>query len=202
VEDALLAEESGADFLGIVVEHAPSPRNVDVQRAIEIRRAVSVPIVLLTVNRSRDDLNRIAGAVSPFALQLHGDETPELVSQLHNDGWRIWKALSGERDEVLARAGEMQQAGAEAILLDARAIKAGEVVYGGTGQRADWNLARELAQSSAKLILAGGLTPENVALAVHEVQPWAVDAISGIEARKGAKDAAKLRAFIRAAKEI
>ena len=99
------------------------------------------------------------------------------------------------------RAEAMLAAGADALLVDARATSATGTVYGGTGNLSDWSLAREMADSGARVILAGGLAPENVAAAIGAVRPWAVDVISGVEARKGIKDHARVAAFITAARD-
>jgi phosphoribosylanthranilate isomerase len=199
VEDALLAQDAGADFLGIVVEHAPSPRCVSRETALQIKNAVQIPVVALSVNRSLDWLRELHDFLGPHALQLHGDEEPELIRVLTSHEIRVWKALSGESAVVKNQAQQFCDAGAGAILLDARQTAGNEIVYGGTGHLTDWNLARELS-SQMRLILAGGLGPENVRDAVETVRPWMVDGVSKLEAQKGRKDAAKVRDFVRNAK--
>jgi len=106
----------------------------------------------------------------------------------------IWAACSD-----LRRATQMRDAGADAILIDARALQNNETIYGGTGARSDWNLARELVQDGTRVILAGGLNPQNVADAIDFVHPCMVDVVSGVEKKKGVKDAAKVASFIEAA---
>lgn len=196
LEDARLAHDAGADYFGIVVQHAPSPRSVSVEEAIMLRDNTSLPAVALTVNQPLEFLLDLAACMRPAALQLHGDESAGTVLELTRRGHVVWKALSGEPNVVLHQAAAMRAAGASAILLDARAVKDGETVYGGTGQRSDWELAQRLVQDGHKLILAGGLGPQNVAAAIEAVRPWAVDCVSGVEASKGHKDARAVRQFV------
>ncbi|RYG68391.1 phosphoribosylanthranilate isomerase [bacterium] len=200
--DARLAHEAGADFLGVILNHPPSPRHVAREVAHDIRLATSTPIVVLTVNQPLETLLQIGADFSPRALQLHGDETPELVEELVKSGLQVWKAVSGDTNAVFTAAEKFRAAGAEAILVDARETSSDGIVYGGTGHLADWNAARHLVDEGYRVILAGGLTPENVGRAVAAVQPWSVDVVSGVEARKGLKDVTKLREFASRAKSL
>lgn len=199
VEDALLAQDSGADFLGVILCHPPSPRNIELERARAIRRAVEIPVVAVTVNQPFEQLLEIHDLLAPYALQLHGDEEPELVAELVQREIRVWAAVSGEGGRQ--RASTLYAAGAEAVLIDARsATKSGETVYGGTGKRSDWNLAKTLADEGRQVILSGGLAPDNIREAIETVQPWLVDAVSGVELRPGVKSPEKLQQFIKNAK--
>lgn len=198
--DARLAQDAGADFLGVMLNHSASPRCISPQTAREIRDSVTIPLVALSVNQSRAELLEIAENLNPHALQLHGDESPELVAELAARGFEIWKAISGDETALLEGAQRFTQAGASAILVDAREISPDGVVYGGTGQLADWNGARALVEAGFRVILAGGLSPQNVARALDFVHPWAVDVVSGVEAQKGIKDERKLREFVSLAK--
>ena len=94
----------------------------------------------------------------------------------------------------------MHEAGADAILVDARAATSDGTIYGGTGQRSDWLLARALVSEGVRVVLAGGLDAQNVSSAIEQVRPWLVDAVSGVEARKGVKDPEKVAQFIAAAR--
>lgn len=199
VHDALLAQNAGADYLGVILLHPPSPRNIDLLTARAISNAVDIPIVAVTVNLSLDQLLEINRQLAPAVLQLHGDEPPQLVEALTQQGLRVWTAVGGE--QARERADELLKAGAEAILVDARAkAKTGDTIYGGTGKRSDWNLARELCDSGARVVLSGGLSPENVAEAIQTVQPWLVDTVSGVESSPGVKGMNKLRQFLLKAK--
>ena len=202
VADARLAQAAGADYVGIVIEHPPSPRSVSLEQAVEIARSVDVPVVAVTVNLPVVRLLSMVRALHPGAMQLHGDEGVDVVTALHDVGVPVWPALAGEGEAVMARAQLFLHNGAEALLLDARETSPEGVIYGGTGRTADWALARELTASGARLVLAGGLTPENVGRAIHAVHPWMVDVVSGVEAAKGRKDPDKVRAFVAAARQM
>ena len=202
VEDAQLAQRANADFLGVIIEHAPSPRNVNLEQARTIFTATSLRCVAVTVNKNLDELLQLHDELQPYALQLHGDETPELARALSTRNIRFWAACSGDTQDVKQRAISMSDAGAEAVLLDARASHDSGVIYGGTGLRSDWSLARELVESGLRVVLAGGLSPENVAEAIETVRPWAVDVVSGVEVRKGAKDAHRVLDFVRLTTKI
>ncbi len=200
VADVQLAARLGADYVGIIVEHAPSPRNIDLEQAAEIRRAVDIRLVAVTVNLPLARLLHIHDELRPAALQLHGDETPELVSQLKSHKITVWAVATGAADHVPQRAHVLNEAGADAILIDARHIASSGTIYGGTGQLSDWETARELVEGGVRVILAGGLDPHNVGPAVRAVRPWMVDVVSGVEAGKGIKDAGKVQEFIEAAR--
>ena len=187
VEDALVAAQAGADAIGLVF-YAKSPRAVSVQQARQIIAALPpfVTTVGLFVNASRCEINEVLDAVALDALQFHGDETPAQCEGFH----RPWfKALRVGGGEVVA--GQVARYGnASGILLDT--FVAG--VPGGTGERFDWSLIPPGLPKP--LILAGGLTVENVQQAIAEVRPYAVDVSGGVEASKGIKDAAKVQAFV------
>jgi phosphoribosylanthranilate isomerase len=193
VEDGLTAAAAGADALGFVF-YPRSPRAVAVEQARAIASALPpfVARVGVFVHASRDEVRTTAQQVGLDALQLYGDEAPEDFAGF---GRRVIKVLRvGERieaDEVARQA----RVGC-AILLDT----ASAVALGGTGQAFDWALIREVRASIPYLILAGGLSVENVGAAIRAVRPDAVDVSSGVERRPGRKDAEKVRAFIAAAK--
>ena len=194
--DAEIAAGAGADCIGLIVEHAASPRTVSLEAARRIALGARVPVVALSVNRDLDSLLEIADKLQPRALQLHGDETPELVRQLSARGWTVWKAISGDAAALSEQARVFSDAGAGAILVDARETTPAGTVYGGTGQIVDWTAVRGLVNQGFRVILAGGLTPHNVARALEIARPWGVDVVSGVESRKGVKDPDKVRAFV------
>lgn len=197
VSDARLALDAGAHFVGTIVHHPPSPRNVSLEVARAIRDEAPQKFVLLSVNQDEVELRTLVEFIEPAVLQLHGDETPELVAALSKRGLRVWKAIHGDTAQLMEQARLFQEAGAEAILVDAREGDSSGTIYGGTGRVADWNGARALVDAGFRVVLAGGLTPENVARAVKIVTPFAVDCVSGVEASKGVKDAQKVRDFVR-----
>ena len=205
-DDALAAAEAGADLLGFIF-YARSPRYVTPETAaaiiaglagLRIAGAAAAPrTVGVFVNANQVDIQRIVQLARIDYVQLHGDEPPEFLAQV---GDRAYKALrpasaelaQAEADRFVVRP---ERAGPR-LLIDAYDPQA----YGGTGQRADWQAAAAVARRHAGLLLAGGLTPDNVADAVRTVQPWGVDVSSGIEERPGRKDHRKLRALIEAAR--
>lgn len=196
--DAQIAQSAGADFLGVIL-HPDSPRFTSREAVGRIRRAVpKTPLVLVTVNFSPAQNAEWATAYAPRAMQLHGDETPELVAALVDEGVPVWKVISGAKLREQAR--EFTSAGAEAVVVDAREVTESGIVYGGTGRCADWNAARALVDEGFRVVLAGGLSAENVVCAIEIVRPFAVDVASGVEARPGVKDANQVRAFVDAAR--
>ncbi len=191
VEDALAAAEAGADAIGLVF-YPKSPRAVSVQQARTIIAALPpfVTTVGLFVNASRCELGEILDAVPLDMLQFHGDERPADCEGYHRPYIKALRVKSG--DDVVAQIGPY--ASASGILLDT--FVAG--VPGGTGLAFDWSLVPR--NQGRPIILAGGLTPENVRGAIEQTQPYAVDVSGGVEARHGVKDADKIRAFMRAVK--
>jgi len=194
LEDALLAAELGADALGFIF-YPPSPRSVaaDAARAIIAQLPPFVTTVGVFVDEEAATVKELAVGVGLDWLQLHGRETPEYCRSL---GRRVIKAFRIQDEKSLAGLAAYRGA-AQAFLLDT--YKKGQV--GGTGETFDWDLARE-ARKYGPVILAGGLTPENVAQAMAAAQPQAVDVASGVEAAPGRKDPEKLRAFFAAVKGI
>ena len=192
LEDALAAVEAGADAIGFVF-YAKSPRAVEVRqaRAIIAELPPFVTTVGLFVNASRCELNEILEVVPLDLLQFHGDETPADCEGYH----RPWiKALRVRPGDDLQAACK-HYAGASGILLDAYVPG----VPGGTGESFDWSLIPQ--RLSKPIILAGGLSADNVAEAIRQVRPYAVDVSGGVEQQKGIKDAAKIEAFMRAVKQ-
>ena len=187
LEDALQAVEAGADALGFVF-YDKSPRFVTPHEVQQIVAELPpfVTSVGLFVNESPARIRRAMTDAQLDVVQLHGDEPPEdcLLAPLP-----VIKALR-VRDASSLQGAERYQVAA--LLLDAWS----EDHYGGTGLSFDWQLAQRLA-GKRPLILAGGLTPENVAAAVTQVKPYAVDVSSGVEARPGKKDPQKVAEFIR-----
>lgn len=192
IEDALAAAEAGADAIGLVF-YAKSPRAVDVRqaRAIIAELPPFVTTVGLFVNASRCELNEILEVVPLDLLQFHGDETPQDCEGYQ----RPWiKALRVRPGDDLEAACQLY-AGARGILLDTYVPG----VPGGTGEAFDWSLVP--ARLSKPIILAGGLSADNVGQAIAQVRPYAVDVSGGVEQAKGIKDAAKIEAFMRAVKQ-
>ncbi|MGG5289742.1 phosphoribosylanthranilate isomerase [Pseudomonas shirazensis] len=192
IEDALAAADAGADAIGLVF-YAKSPRAVDVHQARVIIAALPpfVTTVGLFVNASRCELNEILEAVPLDLLQFHGDETPSDCAGFNRPYIKALRVRPGDDLEAACQL----YAGASGILLDT--FVAG--VPGGTGEAFDWSLVP--AQLSKPIILAGGLSADNVAQAIAQVQPYAVDVSGGVEQAKGIKDAARIEAFMRAVRQ-
>jgi len=190
-EDALAAADAGADMIGLNFWPG-TPRCVPVEHAREIADAVRgrVEIVALFVDAPRDEILRTTEALRTRTVQLHGAETAEFAASL--GGLRVIKAFRIGSEADLERLGDFP---AFAYLLDARV----EGMHGGTGRTIDWELARKAARHG-RILLAGGLNPENVAEAVRAAQPWGVDTASGVEQSPGVKDRLKVELFVRNAK--
>ena len=165
-----------------------SPRHVSLETAVEISRALP-PFVLrvgVFVNPTEELVLRAIADCGVTLLQFHGDETPEFCTQF---GMMSMKAFRIRDAGSLAALPDYST---EAYLLDAYSADA----LGGTGAKFNWELAIEAKKLGRPIVLAGGLTPENVAEAVRQVQPFGVDVSSGVESSPGKKDPAKVRAFI------
>ncbi len=196
-EDARLAARLGADFLGLNF-WPRSRRYLEPRRAPAIAQAArgagEIRLVGVFVNATLEEIAAIHRAVTLDVVQLHGDETPADVAAIAAAlGVEVWKAVAaGGRDDV-ERLDEWTAAAA--ILLDAPS--AGR---GGSGLTIDAEVVRHARarHPTRKLVLAGGMRPDNVAAAIAELAPWAVDTASGVEAAPGVKDAAKLAEFLSA----
>ena len=191
--DALMAATAGADAVGLNF-YLPSPRYLEPERALAIRLALPpfVAAVGIFVDEEVERVREIMDYCRLDYAQLHGRETPRKIAQLK--GYRIIKAIrvSGEAD-----LRELERYRVDAFLLDTYV----EGTPGGTGQTFDWDLARQAA-NRAKIIVAGGLTPDNVAQAVAAGRPYGVDVASGVESEPGKKDRKLVNRFVRAAKSV
>ena len=191
LKDAIAAMDAGANFIGFNF-YPKSPRYVEVGMVRNIMsvvrqngRAKSVGVF---VNASVAEIVATMETLGLNLAQLHGDETSEMLNQLNG---KAFKAFRGVADVETDK--RMIADSAPAFLVDA-SVKG---VYGGSGVTADWDGAAELAKKYP-LLLAGGLTPENVAEAVGRVKPWGVDVASGVESESGKKHAGKMIEFVKA----
>lgn len=191
VTDALAAMEAGADLIGFNF-YPKSPRYIDVGKCRDImsvmRKYGHITYVGVFVNASAGEIRATMETLGLSLAQLHGDETSEILNALDGIAFKAFRGVPQSLDGFARHA-------APALLVDASVKGA----YGGTGVTADWNAAAELAKQYP-LLLAGGLTVENVAEAVRQVRPWGVDVASGVESRVGSKDANKMKAFVQAVK--
>lgn len=188
-EDALAAVEHGADAIGLVF-YPPSPRHLTIEQAIAITVALPpfVNVVALFVNPTVSEVNTVLSSVGVDLLQFHGDESELDCGQY---ALPYLKAVRVKSDTNLIQYAERYHR-AKALLLDTYSDSA----VGGTGQVFDWQLIPK--KMPMPIILAGGLTPENVADAIVQVQPYAVDVSGGVEQSKGMKDSTKIAAFMAA----
>jgi phosphoribosylanthranilate isomerase len=189
-DDARVAVEAGADMLGFIF-YPPSPRYVTPAQAQTIIASLPplLPAVGVFVNEDLQTITRIARSSGIQIVQLHGEESPALCRQLP---WRVLKTF---RFTEQVRPEMMPQYAVDAFLIEGFHAD----FYGGGGARADWQRVA-LLHGYGRIILAGGLTPENVREAIRLVHPYAVDVCSGVEARPGKKDWDRVRAFIAQAK--
>ncbi|MFK8024544.1 MAG: phosphoribosylanthranilate isomerase [Ilumatobacter sp.] len=186
-DDALLAVAMGADAVGFIM--APSPRQIAPQRVFDITRRL--PPEVLTVGVFKNELpERVieqADRAGVKAVQLHGRETAEQTRQVAERFRWVIKVFEPGEDRLVQAA----EYGTDMVMVDSPG--------GGTGKIFDWGLTGDVPEGM-KLILAGGLNPENVATAIAEVEPWGVDVGSGVEREPGKKDPIKVMRFIEAAK--
>jgi len=196
LEDALKAVEYGADALGFVF-YKGSPRYIDPLKASEIIRALPpfISAVGVFVNEDPLEILRISTLTGIDTIQLHGDERPESIVYPK----KIIKAIRVRELNDLAPLEGFLSASSKvhAFLLDTYTPEA----YGGTGQIFNWDIASE-AKKYGRIILAGGLNPDNIEKAIRWVHPYGVDVSGGVEKEKGIKDHKKLKAFIEIAKSI
>ena len=193
VQDAQAAAASGADALGLVF-YGKSPRHVTLQQAAQLAAAIPpfVTVVGLFVNSSADEVREVLREVPLDVLQFHGEEEPEFCAQF---GRPYLKAVRVKAGVDLVQCAARYKS-AQGLLLDAFI----EGTHGGTGASFDWALIPH--DLPLPVILSGGLHAGNVAQAIRQVRPYAVDVSSGVEAAKGIKDAAKVAAFIKEVKDI
>lgn len=191
LEDTLAAIDFGADYLGFNF-YAQSPRYLSYEKAKRIFEEIppNIPKVGVFVNEEYENIVDLSQLLGLDYLQFHGDESPEFCNQM---GYPWWKAIRLENDADLEKITQYES---ECILIDA--FVRGQ--YGGTGEKPDWDLAKRVKNMGKKIFLAGGLNPENVALAIATVQPYAVDVASGVESKPGKKDLKKMEDFISKAK--
>ena len=207
--DALAAAEAGADYVGL--NFVGGPRRIDAPRAESILVALpesATPVALIDVSRGG-----VSGTLQPILeqhgvrhLQMYGEVEPETIARLNGEGFRTWLVRHVRSDEFAAdtrtfldRCGSDRPA---AVLLDAF----DPAMQGGTGRTVDWTRIDEVRRAGRfddwpPILLAGGLTPDNVARAVEAVRPWGVDVSSGVEESAGRKSPEKMKAFVLAARE-
>ena len=205
IEHAVLASQSGADFLGLVF--APSRRQISPEKAlalIEAVHSINVEKRLLAVgvfvNARAQEVNRIADCCRLDRVQLSGEESWDYCQKINRPVIKvIHVSAEAEADEVLADIEQGYRLFEEKELICLLDTRVGNA-YGGTGQLFSWQVAEEVA-ARFPVIIAGGLTPDNVGQLVRQVHPWGVDVSTGVES-KGKKDISKIKEFIDKVKEV
>jgi phosphoribosylanthranilate isomerase len=192
VQDALATARSGADAIGLVF-YERSPRHVSITQAAQLAAALPpfVSVVGLFVNAEAAFVREVLASVPLDMLQFHGDESPEYCAQFSRPYIKAIRVKAGV--DLLQCASDFRSA--KGLLLDAHV----QGIPGGTGTAFDWALIPK--QLPLPVILSGGLDTQNLAAAIKQVRPYAVDVSSGVEASKGIKDAAKIAAFINEVKK-
>ena len=191
-QDAAVAVAAGADMIGLIF-YPPSPRYVTPAQAQTIVASLptQVQAVGVFVNESLATIRQVVQESGVQRVQLHGTESPELCQQVPCPVIKTFRFTADVHPEMM-RSYQVEEFLIEGFHAD---------LYGGGGARADWPRVAQL-HTYGRIILAGGLTPENVQEAIRVVQPYAVDVSSGVEAAPGKKDGAKVRTFIRNAKAV
>ena len=196
-EDALVAQELGADYLGMILSQGFS-RSILPDEAVDIGLVAETPLVAVLVDESLDEAQRIAELSGASVVQLHGEENVEYVEELRRRGmWTIWKAVRVRDPEDVTRAVEGLGTSVDGLLLDGWHPDR----PGGSGVSFSWvRVMRDQIPSALKVIVAGGLTPGNVADAVRVLRPDVVDVVSGVELNIRRKDPERIGAFVRNAR--
>ena len=192
VEDARLAGRAGADFCGILVDVNWSERSLTLEQAQAVAAASGVRNVILLCNPSAAFAKDVAETVRPFALQLLCHEPPSLVSELKSSlSCAIWKTVHLPLVAGQATPQAYESAGADALLVDSVDSSEGFTRLGGTGKVGDWAAVAALKERiDIPIFLAGGISPDNIADAIHLVRPDGIDLCSGVEATRGRRDPA------------
>ena len=206
LDDALVAIQAGADYLGFIL-YPPSKRAITEKEVhylvSRLREQPDCPLLVgVFVDETADSMAQTLDYCGLDLAQLSGNETPNLIgdpaSPIYGKSYKALRPMSVDEAEAEAEwylPPEIAP-GQPSLLIDAYHA----TLYGGTGQTADWSLAAQMAKSIPSLMLAGGLNPDNVALAARQVRPYAVDAASGVESSPGRKDHSLVRSFIANAK--
>lgn len=206
-EDALAAASAGADMLGLNF-YKKSPRYISPEDAavlagrLRAEMGSQIPLLVgLFVNEIVGRISITMEQVGFSAVQLSGDESVELLKELHGTGYKAIRPRTTAEaldDLIYFAPGEPKNERLPSLLVDAYH----PTLYGGSGRQTSTDIALAVKDKTPRLMLAGGLTPENVGEVVQAVQPWAVDVASGveIEGQPGRKDAGRMRALIQAAK--
>ncbi len=212
LNDARLAADAGADYIGMIIDVPFSPRSLDLNEAVSIFASAPLPAVALVHQMEPARLDHLLLKLKPHAVQFLSPQGPQLAERLKSrqPGLRIWQSLfipaGGETGEgydfrtLALKTNQCRQAGVDVILFDTASLSSGRC--GGTGMTGDWELAARLVRGAAlPAFLAGGINPGNVRGAVAKIRPFGIDLSSGVEEYPGKKSPAKLKALMEALKK-
>lgn len=202
VEDRDLVAEAGADYFGVLIDVAYSPRSMPVDKARPLFDSSPIPGVALVFNASIDRVRKVVECLNPSAVQLLGNEPPELVAELKSRlDCQVWKTLHlpakghGEMDleSMCLLAEDYENSGADVLTIDTVDHTAGKARFGSTGLVANWNTVRAVLNGrSVPRVLAGGINADNAIAAIQAVRPDGLDVCTGVESAVGKKDPEKL----------
>jgi phosphoribosylanthranilate isomerase len=198
-EDARLVGSIGADYCGMLVEVGFSERSLSLPRAREIaEECLETRVVILLCDPEVPLVQEVARSIRPYAIQFLCGESPDFIMDMKRRlSCRVWKSVHLPVGHGQACPEDYITAGVDALLIDTVDTTEGFVRMGGTGKVADWAVATSVVESvSVPVFLGGGIDPENVADGLLQVRPHGIDLCSGVEKRKGKKDAAKLRRLV------
>jgi phosphoribosylanthranilate isomerase len=197
--DAKICVESGADFIGTIVNIPKSPRTVSPEQSKNIVASLpaSVKGIIVMTPKSIEEVKEAAELIKPFCVQLHGHEDPEFVKEAKRElSCGIIKVIHVGGDESIEEALKFSE------ICDAILLETPSKALGGSGKTHDWDTSSKIArEAKCHVFLAGGLNPENVKRASEIVQPYCVDVSSGVERKPGLKEPDKVRKFIEVAKD-
>jgi phosphoribosylanthranilate isomerase len=199
-EDAAAAAQAGASYMGVIL--APGRRRTQTAaRAAEIYAAAPLRRVGVFVDAVVDEMARIARELSLDVIQLHGAESPETARTLADQGFEVWKAVAVRQPGDLSRGADRYDDAAHALLLEGWSPQG----QGGVGATFDWEaaaVARRALSPTLRIVVAGGLTPDNVGRAVELLAPDVADVSSGVEDEPGVKSVARMQAFADAVRRV
>lgn len=211
--DAALAADAGADFFGVVVEVDFSPRSLSVDDAAPLFANPPIPGVALVFRMTAERIETLIQTLRPAAVQFLDPAAVPLIKRLKSThpAVELWQSIhlpqAGEAADMAPFRKTVEsylEAGVDALLFDTVAVMQGKTKFGGTGRVSDWGLVKQLMdaiESPVPVWLAGGIHPGNVADALDAVNPHGIDLCSGVEARPGKKDPAKIMALMAAIRE-
>ena len=203
IDDALAALDHGVCILGFNF-YTKSPRYIPWEIYLKLRHHLEnydhskIIYAGVFVNPKDSEMNQAITELGLDYIQLHGDEPPEWLKKFANSGVHIYKAIRPQsQTEAISKGFRYATKSSPALLVDAHHV----TLYGGTGMTANWHISRVLAEKYP-ILLAGGLNPQNVSEAIHQVLPWGVDTASGVELQPGIKDHQKIKEFVTAVQQV